>query len=119
MFLSPPESATFRGRILRRSPPGETIEADPFLQALVHDPEEPDEHQCGERDRERDQHSRERGGHGGSLYVCNPATRDVCRLRCKAMLTKVLSTIVWVSVLLLGLIFLVFATPLIFLIDND
>jgi hypothetical protein len=38
---------------------------------------------------------------------------------CGAMVTKVLSTIVWVSVLVLGLLFVVFATPLIFLIDND
>jgi hypothetical protein len=35
------------------------------------------------------------------------------------MVTKVLTTIVWVSVLVLGLLFVVFATPLIFLIDND
>jgi hypothetical protein len=35
------------------------------------------------------------------------------------MLAKVLTTIVWVSVLVLGLLFAVFATPLIFLIDND
>jgi hypothetical protein len=119
MLLRPPEPATFRVRIGRRSPPRDTVEADAFLQALVHDPDEPDEHQCSEHDRERDQHSRERGGHGGSLYVCNPARRDVCRLRCEAMLAKVLTTIVWVSVLVLGLLFVVFATPLIFLIDND
>src|SRR5215213_5082560 len=116
MFLSPPETTTFGGRILRRSPPRVTIETDVFLQVLVHDPEEPDEHQCSEHDRQRDQHSRQRGGHGGSLYVCNPARRDVCRLRCEAMLAKVLTTIVWVSVLVLGLLFAVFATPLIFLI---
>ena len=48
-----------------------------------------------------------------------PPRRDVCRLRCGAMVTKVLTTIVWVSVLVLGLLFVVFATPLIFLIDND
>ena len=96
-----------------------TVEADVFLQVLVHDPDEPDEHQCSEHDRQRDQHSRERSRHGGSLYVCNPARRDVCRLRCEAMLAKVLTTIVWVSVLVLGLLFVVFATPLIFLIDND
>jgi hypothetical protein len=35
------------------------------------------------------------------------------------MVTKVVTTIVWVSVLMLGLFFVVFATPLIFLIDND
>ena len=34
-------------------------------------------------------------------------------------MTKVVTTIVWVSVLMLGLLFVVFATPLIFLIDND
>jgi len=35
------------------------------------------------------------------------------------MVTKVLTTIVWISVLVLGLLFVVFPTPLIFLIDND
>jgi hypothetical protein len=35
------------------------------------------------------------------------------------MVTKVLTTIVWVSVLVLGLLFVVFGTPLIFLIGND
>ena len=34
-------------------------------------------------------------------------------------MTKLLTTIVWASVLVLGLLFVVFATPLIFLIDND
>jgi hypothetical protein len=48
-----------------------------------------------------------------------PPRRDLCRLRCGAMVTKALTTIVWVSVLVLGLLFVVFATPLIFLIDND
>ena len=48
-----------------------------------------------------------------------PPRRDVCRLRCRAMVTKVITTIVWVSVLVLGLLFVVFASPLIFLIDND
>jgi hypothetical protein len=48
-----------------------------------------------------------------------PPRRDVRRLRCGAMVTKVLTTIVWMSVLVLGLLFVVFATPLIFLIDND
>ena len=34
-------------------------------------------------------------------------------------MTKVLTTIVCVAVLVLGLLFVVFATPLIFLINND
>jgi len=55
------------------------------------------------------------------LALCLQSRRggDVCRLRCGAMVTKVLTTIVWASVLVLGLLFVVFATPLIFLIDND
>jgi hypothetical protein len=56
-------------------------------------------------------------GHVAAMFAI-PPRRDVCRLRCGAM-TKVLTTIVWVSVLVLGLLFVVFATPLIFLIDND
>jgi hypothetical protein len=44
-----------------------TVETDVFLQALVHDPEEPDEHQCGERDRERDYPAMDRRGHGGTI----------------------------------------------------
>ena len=57
-------------------------------------------------------------GHVAAMFAI-PRRRDVCRLRCGAMVTKVLTTIVWVSVLVLGLLFAVFATPLIFLIDND
>ena len=47
MFVRVPESTAFRGRILRRSPPRVTVEADVLLHVEVHDPEESDEDQCG------------------------------------------------------------------------
>ena len=51
--------------------------------------------------------------------VRNPA-EEGCRLcMLRAMVIKVLTTLVWASMIVLALLFVVFATPVIFLIDDD